>query len=83
MSKFLIKTTEEHRADSESEAAELIDDAKHDSRYILAKYSSVKKEKKQKGEVVDDYYIVTLVKVFDDPKEPSGEATVEYRIGAF
>lgn len=83
MAKYLIKTTEEHRADNESEAAELINNAKADGRYILSKYSSVKKERKQKGEVVDEYYIVTLVKVFDDAKEPCGEATVEYRMGAF
>lgn len=83
MAKYLIKTTEEHRADSESEAAELINNAKADGRYILSKYSSVKKERKQKGEIVDEYYIVTLVKVFDDAKEPCGEATVEYRLGAF
>ena len=83
MAKYLIKTTEEHRADSEHEAAELINSAKADSRYVLSKYSSVKKEKKQKGEIVDEYYIVTLVKVFDDAKEPCGEASVEYKIGAF
>lgn len=83
MSKYLIKTTEEHRADSESEAAELINTAKADGRYLLSKYSSVKKERKQKGEVVDEYYIVTLVKVFDDAKEPGGEASVEYKVGAF
>ena len=83
MSKYLIKTTEEHRADSELEAAELINAAKADGRYLLAKYSSVKKERKQKGEIVDEYYIVSLVKVFDDPKEPCGEASVEYKIGAF
>lgn len=83
MAKYLIKTTEEHRADNESEAAELINSAKADGRYILSKYSSVKKERKQKGEIVDEYYIVTLVKVFDDAKEPCGEATVEYRMGAF
>ena len=83
MAKYLIKTTEEHRADTEAEAAELIDAAKSDGRYILSKYSSVHKEKKQKGEIVDDYFIVTLVKVFDDAKEPCGEATVEYKIGAF
>lgn len=83
MAKYLIKTTEEHRADSEAEAAELIGAAKADARYILSKYSSVKKERKSKGEIVDEYYIVTLVKVFDDPKEPCGEATVEYKIGAF
>lgn len=83
MAKYLIKTTEEHRADSEREAAELIETAKKDGRYALAKYSSVHKERKQKGEIVDEYFIVTLVKVFDDAKEPCGEASVEYKIGAF
>ena len=83
MAKYLLKTTEEHRADSETEAAELINAAKNDGRYVLSKYSSVKKERKAKGEIVDEYFIVTLVKVFDDAKEPCGEATVEYKIGAF
>jgi hypothetical protein len=50
---------------------------------LLSKYSSVKKERKQKGEIVDEYYIVTLVKVFDDAKDPCGEAQIEYKIGAF
>ena len=83
MSKYLIKTTEEHRADREVEATELINMAKADSRYLLSKYSSVKKERKQKGEVIDEYYLVTLVKIFDDAKDPCGEASVEYKIGAF
>lgn len=83
MAKYLIKTTEEHRADTEAEAAMLINAAKADTRYTLSKYTSVHKERKAKGEVIDDYFIVTLVKVFDDPKEPCGEASVEYRIGAF
>ena len=80
---YLIKTTEEQRADTEDEATALILKAKSDDRYILSKYSSVKKERKQKGEIIDIYYIVTLVKIFDDAKEPGGEAQVEYKIGAF
>lgn len=83
MAKYLIKTTEEHRADNESEVTELINAAKADGRYLLSKYSSVKKERKQKGEIVDEYFIVTLVKVFDDAKDPQGEASVEYKVGAF
>lgn len=83
MSKYLIRVTEEHRADSETEAAELINESKNDSRFTLAKYSSVKKEVKQKGEIVDTYYMVSLVKVFDDAKYPSGDTQVEYKIGAF
>ena len=83
MAKHLLKVTEEHRADSELEAAELINSAKADTRSILSKYSSVHKERKAKGEIIDEYFIVTLVKVFDDPKEPCGEASIEYKIGAF
>jgi hypothetical protein len=83
MAKYLIKTTEEYRADEQHEAEELINAAKADGRYELTKYSSVYKERKQKGEVIDSYYMVTLVKTFDDPKEPNGEASVEYKIGAF
>lgn len=83
MAKHLIKTTEEHRADTEFEATELINAAKADGRYLLSKYSSVKKERKAKGEIIDEYYLVTLVKVFDDAKDPCGEASVEYKIGAF
>ena len=83
MAKYLLKTTEEHRADSEAEAAELINAAKADGRYVLSKYSSVKKERKAKGEIIDEYFIVTLVKVFDDPRDPQGEASVSYQIGAF
>jgi len=83
MAKYLLKTTEEHRADTEAEATELISAAKADGRYVLSKYSSVKKERKAKGEIIDEYFIVTLVKVFDDAKEPCGEASVEYKIGAF
>ena len=45
MATYLIKTTEEYRADSSAEATELINEAKADGRYTLAKYSSVKKEK--------------------------------------
>lgn len=83
MAKYLIKTTEEYRVDSEVEAADLINGAKADHRYVLSKYSSVKKETKQKGEIVDEYFIVTLVKVFDNAKEPHGEASVEYKVGAY
>ena len=83
MAKYLIKTTEEWRADSESDAAALINDAKADSKYMLTKYSTAKKERKSKGEVIDEWHIVTLVKVFDDARSPCGDAQVEYKIGAF
>lgn len=83
MGKYLLETSEKYRVDSESEVATLLNEAKNDGRYILAKYSSVKKETKVKKEIVDEYFVVTLTKKFDDAKEPTGEASVEYKIGAF
>ena len=53
--KYLINTTEVYRVDSEAEAAQLINDAKQESGYILGKYTSQYKERKQKGEIIDSY----------------------------
>ena len=82
--KYLISTTEIYRADNEAEAVQLIEDAKQDNHFILSKYSSLFKERKQKGEVVDSWYKLTLVKAWDDEKDPSGSTTVTYgTISAF
>lgn len=72
--KYLIKTVETYRADSEKEALEIINDAKRDPSFELGKYSSEKKEVKSKGEVIDEYTVVVLTKIFDDLKEPIGSA---------
>ncbi len=78
MSKYLISVSEKYRIDTENEALKFIEEAKNDSRYELAKYSTAKKCTKQKGEIVDEWVQVTLNKVFDSEKEPNGCATIEY-----
>lgn len=78
MSKYLLKVDETYRADTESEAAQIINDAKKDERFILAKYSSTKREQKVKGEVVDEWMRVTLTKVFTSEKEPDREVDIDY-----
>lgn len=80
MSKHLIKVDELWRADSEAEAAQLIDEAKKDNSFELAKYSSQRKTVKQKGEIVDEYMRVTLTKVLDDEKEPCNDVSVTYNV---
>lgn len=70
MSKFLTRVTETYRADSEKEAAELIEAAKKNDAFILDKYSTTRKDLKAKGEIVDTYYRVNLTKVFTDEKDP-------------
>ena len=78
MSRYLLEVTEKYRADTENEALQMIQDAKESSQYVLKKQSYTYKEAKQKGEVVDCWWNVSLTKVFDNEKEPSGCATIEY-----
>lgn len=68
MSKFLIRSTEVYRINSESEANNFIDQQK--KKYEVSKYSSELKERKIKGEVADSWYRVTIVKTYNDEKEP-------------
>jgi hypothetical protein len=80
MSRYLIQTTEIYRADSEIEAQEIIGAAKAAAEYTLTKYSSEKKEVKAKGEVVDEYYKISLTKAFTDIKDPEVQVDVIYEV---
>lgn len=76
--KYLIQTVETYRVDKEDEAKRMIEEAKSNNHFILKKYSSEYKEKKQKGEVIDTYYKVTLTKAFTDEKEPEFRTEISY-----
>ncbi len=80
MSKFLVSTTEVFRVDTDEEAKGLIEEAKNSAMFELGKYSSEFKVKKVKGEVVDDWYKVTLVKHFNDEKEPAQHIKPVYEV---
>ena len=76
--KYLIKSVETYRVATEAEAAQVIEEAKKDNRFSLVKYESVHKEKKAKGEVIDEWCRVTLYKVFNDEVEPDSYVKVDY-----
>jgi hypothetical protein len=78
--RYLIQTVETYRADTEAEAQGVIAEAKAAGEYVLAKYSSEKKEVKAKGEVIDEFYKVTLTKVFTSLKEPEIVASIIYEV---
>ena len=83
--KFLIRTVETYRVANEDEAKQIIEAAKVDRHFTLSKYASEYKCKKAKGEIVEDWYRVTLTKDFTDEKEPDCTASVSYSVdmGAF
>ena len=76
--KYLTKTTETYRVDSEAEVLEMIKDAKESLQWTLEGHNSKKKQIKQKGEVVEEYFLLTLTKSFNDEKEPTDDITISY-----
>ena len=65
MEKMLIEQTEKIVVPTEEDAAELIQSFKDNAGsegYEIANYSSTHKEKKSKGEVIDEFYIVKVTK---------------------
>lgn len=60
-----MKQTDEIRVDTEKEAQTLIDNFKEKAKtegFEITSYTSTHKEKKSKGEIIDNFYIVKIVK---------------------
>ena len=63
----ILKVIEEYRAESEQEVKEMNEQFKTEAKsegYILNAFSYTKKEKKSKGEIIDDGYLVKVAKVY-------------------
>lgn len=80
MSKYLCKTVETYRVDTEEEANFLIEDNKNQTTFELIKYSSEYKTRKSKGEIIDEYFKITLEKSFCDIKEPDRRIKAVYQV---
>lgn len=78
MSKYLTKVVETYRIGSESEVEKFIAELKKDSRFEMAKYSSTKKTRKEKGEIVDEWIHFEVTKFFNDEKYPDSEIKIDY-----
>ena len=63
----LLKVVEEYRAESEQEVKEMNEQFKIEAKsegYILNSFSYTKKEKKSKGEIIDEGYLVKVAKIY-------------------
>ena len=80
MNKYLITATEVYRVSTQSEVDSIIEKAKNDDSFQLVKYNCEYKERKAKGEVIDDWYKLTLIKSFNDEKDPERYVEVTYEV---
>ena len=80
MSKYLCSVVENYRVDTESEVDELIEEARSSRIYDLKKSSAQKKEVKAKGQIVDEFFAVSLTKNIQNPKEPEIQVELKYEV---
>lgn len=76
--RYLLKAVDTYRvatvADVEALHQELLDD----STFDLTAFSYKTKYIKQKGEIIEEYQVVSATKVFTEEKEPKRVVTVSY-----
>jgi hypothetical protein len=78
--KYLVNTTEVYRVENMEAVEALQEEVNSDGRYEVASFSYKAKNKKQKGEIIDEWYQVTIKKVFNDEKDPYTSVTVNYEV---
>lgn len=84
MLKSLIKATNEIRVETEEEADQFHKELQKEAERIgciLSTFTKTLRQKKSKGEVIDEYYQIKYTYVFNDIKEPySYLKNIEYNI---
>ena len=64
---LMIETTEKYRCDTEGEAKERMEEFRKtasEKGYLIKKMGYEYKEKKSKGEIIDEGYLLSITKVF-------------------
>lgn len=78
MAKYMISDTTVYRVGTVAEVEALHEQLLNDPSFDLTAFSYKTKQIKQKGEVVEEYNLVTAKKVFNDEKEPIAQVDVIY-----
>lgn len=79
MSKYLLSVTEAYRVDTVEEVEQMHEDFVQANDYDLVSFSYKTKQKKSKGEIVEEYQVVSAKKVFNDEKDISGDYEISYQ----
>lgn len=74
MTKYLIKTTLTYRVATVDEVEQLHEDLINNENFSLVGFGYKTKVIKQKGEIVEEYQLVTATVTINDEKEPEDSA---------
>ena len=78
--KYLINTTEVYRVETDEDAERLHEELKNDGNFTLVSFGYKTKYIKVKGEIVEEYQLVTAKKTFNEEKDPSRFVEISYEV---
>lgn len=78
--KYLISATDVYRVPTIAEVEQLHEELINDTHFTLNAFSYKTKQIKQKGEIIDEYQLVTAKKLFNDEKEPGTNIDIKYEV---
>lgn len=77
---YLLSCTDVYRVPTVIDVENLHEELTHNPNFTLAAFSYKTKLVKVKGEVVDEYQVVTAKKVFNEEKDPISNVTINYEV---
>lgn len=78
--KYLLSVTDVYRVPTVAEVEQLHEELINDTHFTLNAFSYKTKQIKQKGEIIDEYQLVTAKKLFNDEKEPGTNIDIKYEV---
>ena len=78
--RYLTSVVETYRLPNDEAVKVFLEELKKDPAFTITKYSSTKKERKEKGDVVDEWVRFTVTKVFNEEKEPESIINISYEV---
>ena len=78
--KYLVNSVDTYRVATVADVEQLHEELANDPRFTLAAFSYKTKVIKQKGEIIDEYQLVTAKKLFNEEKEPTTSIEIDYKV---
>lgn len=78
--KYLTTTTDVYRVDTVEEVERLHEELRNSKEFSLLAFSYRTKTVKAKGEIIDEYQLVTVKKGFNDEKDPDAVINIVYEV---
>jgi len=79
--RYLLSSTDVYRVETVAEVEALHEELSTDVNFTLTAFSYKTKQIKAKGEVIEEYQVVTATKIFTNEKDPEDVYIVTYERG--